>query len=323
MEKTLTISRSRYACFGLWIIDLRSLYPPLQILLSSSPTHPSLGPLKSYPTLTELTRNPADTRGPIEKNWMLFFTTSGESYIHYDLSNPRKGDRGRTFAKLLGNGLTTTNLTDPLELPCLRNGDAEEPDPIKRGGTFHQATNSLRLVLCSRSDSNCKPTPDNTVFFAIIHRKFLNHLKLPLRYERHIIVWSAIPPFSMVGLSQHPLLMANETTMGWTEAQNWDDDPINAKTVAANQKFGNYTEPYGGKEYWAYFTYTVSISYAWGRTDADEVEGKNVGYLDDEVVLGIGIDDKGQGFARVKAGDLVQCLKACPGRERDIKRDGE
>ena len=254
---------------------------------------------------------------------MLFFTSSGESYIHYDLSNQRSGDRGRTFAKLLGNGLTTTNLTDPLEIPCLHNDDAEEQDPKKRGGTLHQATNSLRLVLCNRSDISCKPTPDNTVFFAIIHRKFANHLRLPLRYERHVIVWSAVPPFSMIGLSQHPILMANETTMGWTESQNWDEDPVNAKIVAAHKNSGNYTEPYGGKPYWAYFTYTVSISYAWGRNSRDEVEEKNVGYLDDEVVLGIGVDDKGQVFSRVKALDLVQCLRACPRREKLGRGEGQ
>lgn len=71
-------------------------------------------------------------------------------------------------------------------------------------------------------------------------------------------------------------------------------------------------EPFGGKDFWAYFTYTVSIAYAWGRED-DEPGRKNVGFLDDEVILGIGIDDAGQGFARVKAGELVQCLRACEG----------
>ena len=124
----------------------------------------------------------------------------------------------------------------------------------------------------------------------------------------------------MIGVSQHPMLMANETTMGWSQSQNWDDDSANAEVVATQKKSGNYTEPYGGQDYWAYFTYTVSISYAWGRTYEDEVADKNVGYMDDEVVLGIGIDDKGQGFARVKAGDLVQCLRACPGRTREFRR---
>ena len=295
------------------MIDLRTLYPPLQRLLSSDPDHPSLGPLKSYPTLTELTRNPADTRSAIEKNWMFFYPANGESYIHYDLSSPYGGPRGRTFAKVLGNGLTTTNLTDALEMPCLRNVDADEPDEAKKNGTWHQATNSLRLILCSRADKTCKPNADNTVFFAIVHRKHPNYLKLPLRYERYFIIWSAVPPFSMLGISQHPILMANETASGWSEAQNWDD-----RHTGRNKRLIHSTmvPQQDEKRYWAYFTYTVSIAYAWGRK-GDEVTNKNVGYLDDEVILGIGIDDAGQGFARVKAGDLLQCLRACPGRSSE------
>ncbi|KAL8961649.1 MAG: hypothetical protein Q9193_001832 [Seirophora villosa] len=291
------------------------LHPPLQDLLASSPMHPSLGPLKTYPTLTELTRNPPETRSLIEKNWLLFFPSPGESYIHYDLSYPKNTSaRGRTFAKLLGNGFTTANLTDALELPCLLDTDATESDEVKRGGTWHQATNSLRLVLCERKDALCRAQAENTVFFAVIHRKFPNYLDLPLRYERHFMVWSASPPFSMLGISQHPILMANETASGWTESQNWDDDAVNVAAVAHTKMHKNTTEPYGGKEYWAYFTYTVSIAYAWARTAMEEAGEKNVGFLDDEVVLGIGIDDKGQGFARVRAGELVQCLRACPGR---------
>lgn len=310
-------ARSRYACFGLWMIDLRSLYPKLQNLLASHPVHPSLGPLKSYPTLTELTRNPADTRSPMEKNWLMFFPASGESYLHYDLSNPHGGPRGRTFAKLLGSGLTTTNLTDPHEISCLRALDANTSTPAMQDETWHQATNSLRLILCNRSDWTCKSNRHNTVFFAVVHRKFPNFLKLPLRYERHFIVWAATPPFTMLGISKHPILLANETASGWPPSKNWADDPINVEKVAQTRarSHGNTTatEPMGGKGFWAYFTYTVSISYAWGRRE-DEPESKNVGYLDDEVVLGIGIDDAGQGFARAKAGELLQCLRPCEGR---------
>lgn len=135
----------------------------------------------------------------------------------------------------------------------------------------------------------------------------------------------------MLGVSKHPLLLANETASGWSQSDNWDDDPVNRKHVADtkrlqqaenigalknNQSVMSPMEPFGGKDYWAYFTYTVSINYAWGRP-IDEVEDKNVGYLDDEVVLGIGVDDKGQGFSRVKAGDLVGCMRACPGRRED------
>ena len=319
-------NRSRYACFGLWLIDLRTLHPSLSTLLSNSPNRASLGPLKSYASLTELTRNPPSTRSPIEKNWMLFFPSTGESYIHYDLSTPRSG---RTFAKLLGSGLTTTNLTDPLEIPCIQDleTEAKEKNPARKGGTWHQATNSLRLILCNRSDKLCKPGRENTVFIALIHRKFPNVFKLPLRYERYFIAWEAMPPFSMLGISKHPLLLANETASGWSASDNWEDDPANQELVQSHKSWktidgqvSNTTEPYRGKGYWAYFTYTVSIAYAWGR-EGDEVEEKNVGYLDDEVVLSIGVDDRGQGFARVKAGDLVQCMRACPGRRGE--KDGE
>ena len=200
--------------------------------------------------------------------------------------------------------------------------DITEKNPAKKGGTWHQATNSLRLVLCNRGDKACKPSNHNTVFIAIVHRKLPNILKLPLRYERYFIVWEASPPFSMLGISKHPLLMANETASGWSPSENWDDDASKRETVstannpkhnAMEEKVVNATQPYIGKGYWAYFTYTVSISYAWGR-ERDEVEDKNVGYLDDEVVLSIGVDDKGQTFARVGAGDLVQCLRACEGK---------
>ncbi|KAL8986984.1 MAG: hypothetical protein Q9169_008738, partial [Polycauliona sp. 2 TL-2023] len=275
------------------------------------------------------------------KNWLPFFPATGESYIHYDLSHPKNTSiHGRTFAKLLGNGFTTTNLTDPLELPCLVEDDAKETDEVKKGGTWHQATNSLRLILCNRADTKCKAKEGNEVFFAIIHRKFPNYLDLPLRYERYFMIWSAVPPFSILGISKHPILIANETASGWTESENWSDDPTNVKIVEEFKKkhhiekrataaaavngtrndtmatgyFPVSMEPYGGKEFWAYFTYTVSIAYAWGRGEAEEVVDKNVGYLDDEVVLAIGIDDKGQGFAKAKALDLVQCLRACPGR---------
>lgn len=72
---------------------------------------------------------------------------------------------------------------------------------------------------------------------------------------------------------------------------------------------------------------SVSTSYAWGRPPrgkggGDEAHDVHVGFLDDEVVLGIGIDDKGQAFSRVKAGDSVGCLTVCPGRrEREDKKE--
>lgn len=262
--------------------------------MASNPFKASLGPLMSYGALTELTRNPPETRGSIEKNWMLFGDKTHGSYIHYDM-NPSK----RTFAKLLGEGLSTDNLTDAREIPCLE--DAGNPSDE---GTWHQATNSLKLILCDRSDRECKPTRQNQVFFSLIHHKHKNVFTLPLRYERYLMVWSGEPPFNMLGISKHPMLLYNETASGFSKEENWLDDPENQKLLDEGED---------GKENWAYFTYTVSLGWAWGRK-MDEPEDKGVGYLDDEVIMGIGVDDGSMVFSRILAKDLLQCLTACPGR---------
>ncbi|KAJ9635476.1 hypothetical protein H2199_008479 [Coniosporium tulheliwenetii] len=309
-------TQSRYACFGLWLIDLRALYPPLEGLLASSPSFPSLGPLASYPSLTELTRNPPETRGAMEKNWVVF-GQGEEGYISYELT-PRR----RTFAKLMGAGYTSLNLTDPAEVSCLFDDPALDTTGIDgktHRPTWHQSTNSLQLVLCRRRDPACVPGAENTVFVTVVHRKHLNAYGLPLRYERYVVVWTAHPPFSMVGVSRYPILFANETVAGWTARENWDDGHGGAP-------FGNYTLGKRGhstqgkrdsgsmREMWASFTYTVSIAWAWDVRNRVEVRDKNLGYLDDEVVVGIGIADGGQGFVQVPVRELVGCLRACPVR---------
>lgn len=251
----------------------------------------------SYPHLTEITRNPPSSRGTIEKNWM-FFSTASSTYVHYDI-----GPSVRSFAKLLGGGLSTPNLTDPLEQPCLREGALVNKNE-DLGGSWHQATNSLRLILCERSDGSCRSKPENTVFWSLIHHKHKNVYHLPLRYERYFVIWSSTPPFNMLAISSHPLLLANETAGGWTPAENWEDDAENAAMV----------ENYGfGKDNFAVFTYTVSIAYSWGRPD-DQPQDKYTGFLDDEVIIGLGVDDEAQNYARVKVSELLQCMRVCPPR---------
>jgi hypothetical protein len=75
----------------------------------------------------------------------------------------------------------------------------------------------------------------------------------------------------------------------------------------------------------AYFTYTPSLAWAWrphsaGVGDEEEEDADietmsrlGMGYLGDDVLIGIGLDDVSQVFARVKVDDLVQCMRLCPG----------
>ncbi|MCJ1311266.1 hypothetical protein MMC25_004937 [Agyrium rufum] len=396
-------AHSRYACFGLWSIDLRSLHTNLSSLLGNSPLFPSLGPISSYPHLTELTRNPPETRSAIEKNWFFFYPSTGESFLHHDIYDPLRPDSGRTFSKVVGGGFTTPNLTSLHESPCLPAGDTQrgrgeegrnsaKREFFPKNGHWHQATPSLRMSLCSRADPFCVPSPENSVFFAIVHKKHFNLLGLPERYERYVMVWSAQAPYGMIGISKFPTLLANETAGGWWAWQNWWDEDGNRNVTERERRKagmggfdilgeedgkeerggkkegmrkrqgGNETlstqpnketgsaatnltvlaeerdrmemmgNPWGGKDMWAGFTYTVSLSWAWrgqewrGRYTSplgeSESKGERVkggpelvdmgwGYWDDDVLLGIGIDDEGMGVARVRAGDLVGCLRGC------------
>lgn len=249
----------------------------------------------SYPTLTELTRNPQSTRQSYEKNWIMFSPSPSISYLQYELNSTT-----RTFAQLIGAGLTTTNQTDPLEEPCLREPTTEEVGSghFMAGATWHQATPALKLVLCTKSNSTCINKFGETVFFAAIHRKHVNNFGLPERYERYFVVWSAIPPFSMLAVSEHPILLANETYRGWTPEEIWNDVPQSES---------------GHRGEWGQFTYTTTIAYAWGREESD-IREKGTGYLDDEVIMSVGIDDKNGLYAKAKVSELLQCLRICPSR---------
>lgn len=367
----LVNSASRYGCVGLWIVDLRVLFPELDKILSRKDTGSKgmgSGRLLSYPHLTEITRNPRSSRTSIEKNWVFWFPNREEAFVQYDLlgrsvgaehNEPRNVNqteanhtesetgtttyRGRTFARLTGNGFTTRNLTHRLEEACF--SPSHSLDQFQNRGHWHQGSNALRLILCTRTearqgecDEEMALEDGRSVHFAIMHRKFSNELELPLRYERYVVVWEGREPFQMLGVSEWPTLMRNERARPWTVEENWpaeneEGEPGWNKTTRmfkrGEGRKGVEEEQEGeegsvGRE--AYFTYTPSLSWAWRphsgglgkeeEDDDDDVEHMSqlgTGYLRDEVLVGIGLDDVSQAFVRVKVEDLLQCLRLCTG----------
>lgn len=391
----LVNSASRYGCVGLWVLDLRRVFPELEKVLKphgyrvrgdervegEGKGSATGSMLMSYPHLTEITRNPRSSRSLVEKNWVMWFPNHEEAYVQYDMlgrsslqedmgmnrtltanriiiaprntTMSRRG--GRTFAKLTGNGFTTRNLTSPYELTCFT--DAHERDKLGSLGHWHQGSNALRLLLCTRAeartgqcDEDAAVDDGRSIHFAVVHRKFSNAIHLPLRYERYVLVWESRKPFQTVGVSKFPILMRGEWANPWSEAENWPErekgkggkrgnwtiredgalmGPPNGKVyhrtgtrgrADGGNKYGHVSDFVNRK---AYFTYTPSITWAWkpfsaglGEDDEDDVEYMSrlgVGYLGDEVLVGIGMDDIYQGFAKVKVEDLLQCLRLCPG----------
>ncbi|RVX68318.1 hypothetical protein B0A52_07321 [Exophiala mesophila] len=465
-------SASQYGCVGLWIIDLRPLFPELEDLLKREGRSVlDSSRAISYGSLTEITRNPSGSRSPVEKNWLLWFPNREDAYVQFDLlgggnsplsrdtsggssdknttrtvnderRNGPKGPKrqthgGRTFAKLIGNGYTTPNLTSPHEQSCFDTDFEHHPpgthkpsihpisssssskanhthDSLGQKGHWHQGSNSLRLILCTRAEARqgeCDEddddnnnnnneannrdhnthnsttsksiTPSLSVHFAIINRKFSNLMDLPLRYERYIMVWEGKAPFRILGVSRWPLVWRDEWVRPWSFDENFED--VDGRGRHGFERNGSMRgrrdeeeEEEGGNsekqdtlrdsdsdldsEYaYASFTYTPSLAWSWmphssgtafekGRRHQDQDRDQDqdqdhdhdhdqdqesynthhtnqfhpeddalylsrlgTGYLGDDVLVGVGLDDVKQGFVRIKVDDLISCLRLCPG----------
>ena len=274
---------------------------------------------------------------------MLWFPgDTGEAYIQYNMMShfhPPKASSnntsaialatgGRTFAKLIGNGFTTPNLTHPLEQPCF---DASSLiDSLGHFGHWHQSTNALKLILCTRHEARhglCgEPEEWNRegreVHFAIVQRKFSDdtELKLPLRYERWVVVWEGRQPFRIVAVGRWPVLFEGESARPWSDVENGD---------GRGDSWNRTRSEMGKRHREVGFAYTVGLTWAWrGRNDvgvdgeemwegeeADiyELENLGRGFLGDEVLMGVGLDDKEQVVVKVQVDELLSCLRLCPG----------
>ncbi|RMZ83814.1 hypothetical protein DV738_g1021, partial [Chaetothyriales sp. CBS 135597] len=316
-------SASQYGCLGLWLVDLRAVSADLASVLSRDGKRKSWeSPVIRYRHLTELTRH---DRAEVEKNWMLFFpggssssdpNEEGDAVVQYDVApntsssglNHPIATRGRTLSLLHSNtGITiAANLTSPLEPTCFPPSSVL--DSLGQRGHWHQSTNALKLILCTRADLRsgaCGPhrrswlSSGREVHFSIIHRKFSNSLDLPMRYERFAVVWEGRSPWRLLGVSQSPILFADE-----------DADSSSSAAGATAQD----------EETSAYFTYTPSIAWAWrpatDHFDADEqhssehdsehdiaeLERLGMGFLGDDLLVGVGLDDIAQAVTRSESG---------------------
>ncbi|KAB8230367.1 uncharacterized protein BDW43DRAFT_285837 [Aspergillus alliaceus] len=264
---TIYGSNSHFTCFGQWIQDLRPLVDwkrPMDLLYDHG-----------FRQATELHR-PLPFSA-VEKNWFLFWDATGQAYVHYDVSP------NRVFAKLDPSGLvgpdlaplasSTDNICLQHHLPTLKDPEFE---------SIHQATNSLSITLCSRSDLSCHPTDANTFILTIFqHKTFYSFHSV---YEPYAMLFSRSPPFAIHSISSKPLWISGRGTPGQgkkpqsltnQEAESW-----------------NQTE----------MLYVTSISWK-------DHGNKYHGYIDDVIFLGFGCEDEDTGGVDVVAGDLVRDME--------------
>lgn len=266
-------SQSNYICYGLWIQDARTVIDSFK--LQRYMKQPNL-----FAVRTELQR-PGNVTSGIEKNYFMFWDAEGRAYAHYNLWPTR------SFAELNFDGTGFTDLG-----PVAANHDQIcmakfMPPDVRDLESIHQATNSLMITLCRRSDSKCVPDDGNTFIMHIFHHK--SYYGFHGVYEAFVVLFQRSAPFAIHAISQRPLWIHGRGPLTFmSDATQYRDDPA--------------AIPPGHPEMF----YITSMS--WKSHDQ-----QYHGYIDDVVFLNFGIEDARPGLIDVHARDLLQDLAFCDG----------
>ncbi|KAL9095097.1 MAG: hypothetical protein Q9165_002700 [Trypethelium subeluteriae] len=255
-------SNSMYTCFGQWMQDFRTLVDwGFEMFVK-----------EDFRQATELQRPPPYRA--VEKNWFLFWDEHEQIYAHYDVS-PK-----RVFAKLDHDGSIGPDLA-----PKAAANDDEcmarrMPKLAPELESIHQATNSLLITLCKRSDSSCQADASNTFIFTIFQHK--SYYSFHSEYEPYVMLYQQAAPFEIYAISEKPFWIHGRRKQAL--------DPASA----ADPQSRGQTEMF----------YLTSMS--WKRRGQ-----KYHGYLDDLLFISFGIEDAKTGGIDVVAGDLMQDLGLC------------
>ena len=268
-------SHSGFNCHGMWIQDLQHLIPEFNVS-----SH-----VDSFPSTTNIQR-PAPYRD-IEKNYFLFWDHENNTYVHHDISPER------VYTSLSPNGAVGPNLalvTTGLDTPCLDTympklnmRNETEPGDISYE-TIHQATNSLSITLCNRADPSCQPSSANTFIMSIFNHKtfYSQHAE----YFPYILLFQQTPPFAAHAISTKSI---------WVNGRS----RLTNQTPSPYYRMPDDVLPDHSELFFI-------VSMAWKSRDQSYH-----GYMDDELMIGFGIEDFLSAGIDVLAGDLLQDLGYC------------
>lgn len=250
-------SNSQHTCFGLWMQDFRVLVDwPFEF-------HHE----KHFRTATELQR--PKPYGPVEKNYFVFWDKDETIYAHFDIL-PK-----RVFAKLSDDGSVGPDLA-PKAASDEKCMDKYMPKFPPEDGSIHQATNSISITLCKRSE--CEPNDSNTFILTIFHKK--KTYSDDGYYDSYVMLFQRNAPFAVHGISTKPFWIS-----GRGKPKGWKHED------------GSIAER-------AQMMYVTSVS--WKKAGL-----KYHGYIDDVLFILFGIEDDDTGGIDIIAGDLLVDLALC------------
>lgn len=265
---TIYGSNSVFTCFGQWMLDFRLLVDWGFEMHNAA----------EFRKATELQR--PLPYGPVEKNWFVFWDKDEQMYAHYDI------DPKRAFAKLEYDGSVGEDLA-----PLAALGDEKcmakfMPKLGPELESVHQATNSLAITLCKRSDPSCQPDDSNTYIFVIFQQK--SFYSFHSVYEPRTMIFQRTAPFELYGISQKPI---------WIHGRGRPNErtpPNPGDGVDAAQRPRDQTE----------MLYITSMSW---KTHGQKYHG----HIDDVLFVAFGIEDSKTAGMDVVAGDLLTDLGLC------------
>ncbi|KAI1610035.1 hypothetical protein EDD36DRAFT_453677 [Exophiala viscosa] len=255
------------SCLGLFLQNLGTLVPDFQDTLEGG---------QEFYDGTELQRPPP--YASMQKNWFLFWDERGQIYVHHDMWPVR------SFAQLSPDGSIGPNLallSQEHDVTCMA---AYMPQLPEEGEKIHQATNSLMITLCKRTDTKCSPTDDNTFIMTIVHHQ--TWYSWHAQYYPHVVLFKRTAPFELYSISRKSLWIN-----GKTDITNTTQSLVLAKGAVPSPP---QTE----------LVYITSMSW---KSPGQRYHG----YIDDPLFLSFGIEDARSAAIDVVAGDLLKDLGLC------------
>ncbi|KAF2149089.1 hypothetical protein K461DRAFT_282556 [Myriangium duriaei CBS 260.36] len=263
-------SQSKEICLGIWSQDLRTLAPYFE---------PASAASAMFSTATEIQRPPP--LGTIQKNYFFFWDLENNTYVHNDIFP------SRTFAKLADDGSVGEDLAPAAVSTDKTCMEQYFPVLAPEDESVHQATNSLSITLCNRTDPHCHVNENNTFVMTIFNHKKAHAWHS--EYEPFVMLFQQTAPFAVHSISQKPLWIHGRQML-----------TKESHSLLFEEYHPDWTIPAHHTEMF----YVTSMS--WKKHGQ-----KYHGYLDDEMFLGFGIEDSRAGAIDILGKDLVQDLGIC------------
>jgi hypothetical protein len=263
-------SQSTYTCLSIWLQDVRMLLQDFRL--------EQMTLVKLFKRASEVQR-PPPVKG-VEKNFFVFWDSENKAYVHHDIYPHR------VFAQLSFDGSVGPDLA-----PAIASKDGicmakYMPTVVSTHESIHQATNSLSVTLCRRTDPICVPSDANTFLMTIFHHK--SYYDWHSVYEPYVMLFQRSAPFAIYAISQRPLWIHGRGPLNKdTHAVHYENNPDRALPEGHSEMF-----------------YITSMS--WRSHDQ-----RYHGYIDDPMFLAFGIEDSRPAAMDVLAGDLLQDLGFC------------